>query len=145
MEFHFYANRVWKHWLALMSCAAFTFIGFYVAYASKSNAWTVRAIFCAALVFLFIAGFLAWRDEHRELIKAETGLADLRQHLKSVAVPNIPASPVHVQISGLNQAATDGPPRLGMRVISLFDSVASGIVGATVMEVEFRVCLLTGR
>ena len=60
-----YFKAVVRHWWALMSCAVFTAIGFYVAYANKNNDWTVKAIFAVALMFVFVACFLAWLDEHK--------------------------------------------------------------------------------
>ena len=145
MELRLYLHAVGKHWWALMSCAAFTFLGCYVAYANKSNEWTARAIFLMAFVFLFIAGFLAWRDEHlarlKEVVESER-LRDTLQHRQLVPAATLP---VQVHISGLDRQGANEPPRLGMRVNSLFDSVAAGILGATVVNVEFRLCLLSGR
>jgi hypothetical protein len=50
-----------------MSCAVFTILGLVVAWFNKDNAWTVRGIFTVSGVLLFVAGFLAWLDEHEAL------------------------------------------------------------------------------
>jgi hypothetical protein len=60
-----YIKAIGKHWWALMSCAVFTILGLYVAYANKSNHWMVRSIFGASLALLFVASIQAWCDEHK--------------------------------------------------------------------------------
>lgn len=142
MELRLYAYAVGKHWWALMSCAAFTFIGFYVAYAGKSNEWTVRAIFCFAMVFLFIAGFLAWRDEYHKLIKTQAEQNDLRtQILQLNEAHGRLAPPVEIHISDRSLLAE--PPHLGMRIVYLSTPLLRG--GETGLDVEFRLRLLSGR
>ena len=54
-----------------MSCAIFTVIGFLAAILNKSNRWIVVAMIVGAIVCLFIACFLAWRDEHKKLLIEE--------------------------------------------------------------------------
>jgi hypothetical protein len=63
-------KAVARHWWALMSCAIFTLIGVYSAYANMSNDWVVRTTLSAAVLCLFIGCFLAWRDEH-EMLSSE--------------------------------------------------------------------------
>jgi hypothetical protein len=133
-----FLDAVRKHWWPLMSCAVFTLLGMWVLYANKSNAWALQATFGLAVFCLFWACFLAWRDKEKEVEELKTKLEGLEASRNASPV-------VNVQISGLNQTATDGPPRLGMRVISLFDSSRTYIGGPTIMEVEFRLCLLSGR
>jgi hypothetical protein len=58
-----------------MSCAIFTLLGLYVAVANKGNDWIVRAIFAIAVALLFVACFMAWRDEYRKRIALEKSLA----------------------------------------------------------------------
>lgn len=67
---------VGRRWWALMSCAIFTGLGIYVAYANKSNEWAVKTSFAAAVVCLFIACFLAWREE---LIRAEDAKSQVEE------------------------------------------------------------------
>jgi len=38
------------------------------AYANKNNNWIVEASFAAAVICVFIACYLAWRDEHKKLL-----------------------------------------------------------------------------
>jgi hypothetical protein len=71
MSFWFYIKAIGKHWWALMSCAAFTIFGLYVAWANKNNGWTVRGIFILAAILLFVACFLAWVDERKKVILLE--------------------------------------------------------------------------
>jgi hypothetical protein len=63
-----------KKWLALMSCAVFTFIGLYALVFQKSNGWVVGASFSAAVVLFLCSTFLAWNDEHKARVKAELDL-----------------------------------------------------------------------
>jgi hypothetical protein len=70
-EFGRFLIAVGKRWWALMSCAIFTGLGVFSAYANKNNSWIVEASFAAAVVCLFIACFLAWRDEHRKLAEEQ--------------------------------------------------------------------------
>lgn len=74
MVFWVYVKAIGKHWWALMSCAAFTFLGLYIAWANKNTGWTVRGIFGLALALLFVASFLAWLDEHQKRILLEKSL-----------------------------------------------------------------------
>jgi len=59
------------HWLALMSCAIFTLIGFIAAITNETNRWIVWAMVVGAVVCLFTACFLAWKDEHEKFLKEE--------------------------------------------------------------------------
>jgi hypothetical protein len=70
-EIGIFLRAVGKHWWALMSCAIFTSLGVFIAYANKSNAWAVKASFTAALICIFIACYLAWRDEHKMALKSK--------------------------------------------------------------------------
>jgi hypothetical protein len=94
MVFLLYLKAVGKHWWALMSCAAFTMLGLYIAHANKGNDWVVKGIFALAGGLLFVACFLAWRDEHDKLLverhknegsriegKMIAALADFKRHL----------------------------------------------------------------
>src|ERR1035438_5782101 len=62
-----FLDAVRKHLWALMSCAAFTFLGIWVLYANENNRWALRATFGLAVFCLFWAFFLAWRDKEREV------------------------------------------------------------------------------
>jgi hypothetical protein len=64
-----FIKAVLVHWWALMSCALFTALGIYVLIANKSNGWAVEASFTLAVVSVFIACYLAWRDEHKLLLR----------------------------------------------------------------------------
>ena len=71
-----YCKAVGRVWWALMSCAAFTALGVYVLYTNKSNQWAVRATFALSGLFLLVACFVAWLEEHRNV---ETHEAELRR------------------------------------------------------------------
>lgn len=63
-----FIKAVGRHWWALMSCAIFTGLGVFIAWANESSAWAVEASLAAAAICVFIACYLAWRDEHKLLI-----------------------------------------------------------------------------
>lgn len=79
MSLWLWIKAVTRHLWALMSCAIFTAIGFYAAFASKNNEWIVRSTFLAAVVCLFMACFLAWKDEHTKLLEATAEKEQLKQ------------------------------------------------------------------
>jgi len=72
MEYIEFCKAVLKHWWVLMSCAVFTLLGLYGAWANKSNAWVVRGILAAATCLLLWSCFLTWRDEWRNRTLLET-------------------------------------------------------------------------
>lgn len=55
-----------------MSCAVFTGIAVYAAWRQKTNHWIVEASIAAAIILFFIASFLAWNDERKSRIAAES-------------------------------------------------------------------------
>jgi hypothetical protein len=55
-----------------MSCAVFTFIGGYAAYAKKDNTWVVGALFSTSFILIAVSGFLAWRDKAIEVDELKT-------------------------------------------------------------------------
>jgi hypothetical protein len=59
-----------------MSCAVFTLIGLYALIKGKSNAWIIGASLTAAVVFFYVAAFLAWREEYIKRLQAEKQLND---------------------------------------------------------------------
>ena len=74
--------REWfREWWGLMGCAAFTFLGIYIAGANKSNAWVVGASVILGSAFFFAASYRAWLRQHDARLKAEADLnaeADMR-------------------------------------------------------------------
>ena len=52
----------------MMSCTAFTALGVYIAATNKGNAWVVGGSAVFALIFLVIASYRTWRDEHDRYI-----------------------------------------------------------------------------
>jgi hypothetical protein len=59
---------MFKHWWELMSCAAFTILGVYIAATNKGNGWVVGGIAFLAAVFFLMAAYRTWRDEHHRYI-----------------------------------------------------------------------------
>jgi hypothetical protein len=47
-----------------MSCAAFTFLGVYVAATDRGNGWVVGGSALLALVFFTVAAYQTWKEEH---------------------------------------------------------------------------------
>jgi hypothetical protein len=83
-----FIEAVWKYWWALMSCAAFTILGVWAEYFSKTNHWIVKASFVLTVLFLLIACFFAWRDQHskvnaltEQLGRAEKVYSDARPRM----------------------------------------------------------------
>src|SRR5712672_587353 len=67
----FFWRAIRKHWWPLMSCAAFTLLGFIALIASKSNRWIIYSTLGLAVLFFLWSAFLGWRDERDARIKAE--------------------------------------------------------------------------
>ena len=72
-----FVKAILRHWWALMSCAVFTFLGIWTAYANKGREWVLWTSGVLAIVFLAVAAYRTWLAEHRRLIetideKAET-------------------------------------------------------------------------
>ncbi len=63
-----FVKAIWKHWWALMSSAVFTLLGIYAAARHVSNDWFVAASLVIAPLLLVVAAYLAWRDEHEEVL-----------------------------------------------------------------------------
>jgi hypothetical protein len=74
-----YLRALLKHWWALLSSAVFTGIGVYALLEGKSPEWTAWTTICAGTVLFFVAGFLAWRDEHHRATKAESEVERIAQ------------------------------------------------------------------
>ena len=73
-------GSVWqlvKRWWTLMSCALFTILGTYAAYAAKDGAWIVRGTFVLAVVCAILAPVLEWRREKKKRVAAEEALASI--------------------------------------------------------------------
>lgn len=60
-----------------MSCAVFTFIGIYAAFAGKSNHWVVVASGIAAITLFTVAVYGAWLHEHN---RAQDAIEKLNEH-----------------------------------------------------------------
>jgi hypothetical protein len=67
-------SGLWIHWWALMSCAAFTILSWYIAAAKKGRVWTIWVTFGIAVSFLFVASYLTWQDTHKELTALKDSL-----------------------------------------------------------------------
>src|ERR1700733_7842979 len=63
-----FVKGIFSHWWALMSCAAFTFLGIWTAYANRSREWVLWSSFSLSLVFLLVAAYRTWLAEHRHLL-----------------------------------------------------------------------------
>jgi hypothetical protein len=59
-----FVKSILRYWWALMSCAAFTFLGIWVTYANKSRGWVLWSSLILGIAFLFVAAYKAWANEH---------------------------------------------------------------------------------
>lgn len=65
-----FGTYVWlviEQWLALMGCAAFTFLSLFLTVFPQTPHWIYWATGLVAVSFLLRAGFSVWRDEHNKL------------------------------------------------------------------------------
>ncbi|MFZ0319388.1 MAG: hypothetical protein WAL56_09705 [Candidatus Sulfotelmatobacter sp.] len=65
------ASQLVKRWWALMSCALFTVLGTYAAYAGKDGVWVVKATFALAGVCFVIAILQEWWRERGKRLELE--------------------------------------------------------------------------
>jgi hypothetical protein len=77
-----FAKLMLKRWWALMSCAAFTFLGIWTAYANKGREWVLWGSFLLGIVFLIVAAYRTWLAEHHELLTKSQAADALIQGLK---------------------------------------------------------------
>jgi hypothetical protein len=75
-------KALFKHWWVLMSCAAFTFLGIWTAYASKGREWLLWSSGLLAVVFLAVAAYRTWLTEHRRLLETMNETAETIRSLK---------------------------------------------------------------
>ena len=82
-----FISEWFREWWGLMGCAAFTFLGIYVAAANKSNAWIVASSAALGYISFFTASYRAWKRQHdrsneervkRELEEAKNTRPSLR-------------------------------------------------------------------
>lgn len=80
------------YWWALMSCAAFTFLGVWVAYANKRRDWILWGSFLLGIAFLMIAAYRTWLKEHRrsldEMVRSAAVIQRLVEQLLGCGPPN---------------------------------------------------------
>jgi hypothetical protein len=70
--------REWfREWWALMGCAAFTFLGIYIAKTGQSNDWIVKASFVFGTVFFFVASYRAWKRQYEKTLELAAKIDDL--------------------------------------------------------------------
>jgi hypothetical protein len=60
-----FLKAIFRHWWALMSCAAFTLLGIWATYAKKDRMWILWASFTLALGCFMFAAYRTWADQHR--------------------------------------------------------------------------------
>jgi hypothetical protein len=73
-DFLSYLEALGAHFLALMSCAAFTLLGVYILARHKDRVWELRATGLLSLLCFFFASYQAWGDEHRTLTELQRKL-----------------------------------------------------------------------
>jgi len=122
--------RLWiaaliPHWLALMSCAAFTFLGFWSTFRAKSRKWQTWATFSVAAIFLLVASFFAWQDEH---VKEQTALSTVAELNKKLATPDF---------AGEIDWFGCGPPGLAYGIVTIWATITNPI-GPPSIAISFR-------
>lgn len=60
-----------REWWGLMGCAAFTFLGIYIAATNKSNAWIVGGSAALGTILFFVASYRAWKKLYDRLEAAQ--------------------------------------------------------------------------
>ncbi len=70
-----FVESLWKAWWALMSCAAFTILGLFIALENKGSNWIVGGTIVLAVTFFVCASFMAWREQHLALVELQQRLA----------------------------------------------------------------------
>lgn len=73
-DFLSFLEALLAHFWALMSCAAFTFLAFYILVRRKDQVWEMRATVVLALLSFVFASYQAWSDEHRTLTELQKRL-----------------------------------------------------------------------
>jgi hypothetical protein len=127
-----------KYWWASMSCAVFTALGIYLTLAQKSNHWIVVANALLAVLFLVLATFLAWRDEHIQLQlerkKTQRPLFRIEAE-RAVVLLNDPFSPsllLKVTMMNLSGAASS------IRVFSISAKASAADENLSFFSTEFQ-------
>src|SRR3984885_10362042 len=83
-----FVKGIFSHWWALMSCAAFTFLGIWTAYANRSREWVLWSSFSLSLVFLLVAAYRTWLAENRRLLTNLEAAGAENQALRQAQVQN---------------------------------------------------------
>jgi hypothetical protein len=96
MYLFLYLRAAGKIWWGTMSCAVFTFIGGYAAYANKDNTWIVGALFSTSFILTIVSGFLAWKEKEKECegLRAKLSVLEASAHVPQVQNIYFPAPPV---------------------------------------------------
>lgn len=74
-----FAASLLRHWLALMGCAAFTFLSLYTLVRPQGSAWMLAASTTVAIAFFILAAYLTWADEAAEAEGLRKEIQSLRQ------------------------------------------------------------------
>jgi hypothetical protein len=59
-----FLSALWKHWLALMSSAVFTFLSIYSSWTNRTNTWIVATSVALALTLFGYAAYKAWKEQY---------------------------------------------------------------------------------
>ena len=121
-----------------MGCAVFTALGIYLTLAQKSNHWIVAANALLAVLFLVLATFLAWRDQHIQLQserkKTQRPLFKIEAE-RAVLLLNDPFSPsllLNVTMMNLSGAASS------IRVFSISAKASATEENLSFFATEFQ-------
>jgi hypothetical protein len=60
-----FLKAIFHYWWALMSCAAFTFLGIWATFGNKGRDWVLWSSLVLGVVFLLFAAYKAWAREHQ--------------------------------------------------------------------------------
>ncbi len=67
-----FVKALGRHWLPLMGCAGFTFLGIYGLAANKTGLWMFRASIVLGAFFFLAASYRAWDEQFRERHRLES-------------------------------------------------------------------------
>jgi hypothetical protein len=99
-----FLKAILRYWWALMSCAAFTFLGIWVTFANKGRDWVLWSSLVLGVGVLLFAAYKAWATEHQRWTEERR-----RYDEKFKGVPRLQVREI---ISGLSRERIDSSPEV---------------------------------
>lgn len=98
-----FLKAIFRYWWALMSCAAFTFLGVWLTYENKGRDWVLWSSLVLGGVFLLVAAYKTWAAEHEHWAEERR-----RYDEKFKGLPRLEVREIGVQISKKRIDASPG-------------------------------------